>query len=309
MQHPIAIQSEENKSMDAFHSRNNRSDKSIFDALTRICLPLIAFAFLISMSLSFGAEESLAIGNRQGFAVNQLLSDGKNGRVWRQWRQNIANRGVQRVEIVLRRQTGGNNTSINLRYGDGQAFEGGRQIFFTDNNLKTVSFNVGGAAPNGQPLVINAYNGEVFVTTVNVYYQGSGSSIKNTHQHPPRPKPRPGNVIPSVNNNNDSLALQRCRNIRIRRPRIEVGSVRASGGLFSNKKRIKGSIFGACVEEAGYFENGRLKQEFPFPLSDRYQRRDFEVQARTGRNAEIRVFTVDGREDSIDIDDLARDGN
>ncbi len=293
--------------METGHLHLRKKERPVTGILVTVSAPFLALCFLILSSMSIGVEDAAAIGNRQGFVVNQLLSDGKNGRVWRQWRQNIANRGVNRVDIVLRRQTGGNNTSVNLRYGDGQTFEGGRQVFLTDNNLKTITFNVGGAAPNGQPLVLNAYNGEVYVTTVNVYYQG-GRTLSNTHQHIPRPKPRPGVGSYPSGNTNDALAVQRCRNIRIRRPRIEVGSVRASGGLFSNKKRIKGSIFGACVEEAGYFENGRLKQEFPFPLSDRYQRRDFEVQARTGRNAEIRVFTIDGREDSVDIDDLARDG-
>ena len=283
-----------------------------FKMFSRSFFLLSTILTALSLSLSSGA---FADQGRDKFAVNQILSDGKDGRVWRQWRQGIRNEGVQNVVVVLRRINGGNDTSVNLRYGDGPTFEN-KQFYLTDNNIKSVSFNVGGAAPNGQPLVLNAYKGEVQVSNIVVNYVGaaapqrhSGHTRWGEGKYNSKPgMSRPGRDAYDNRASNENAAVRRCRSLdRIRRPRIEIGRVKPSGGLFSGKYRINGSVYGACIEEAGYFERGRLKDEVQIPLDDRYTRREFSFQVRSGRSGEIRVYTIDGREDIVDVDELIKE--
>ena len=287
--------------------------------LQKLVLVVGIAALLFSVSPLAFAEHGV-----DRFNVGQVLSDGKNGRVWRQWRQGIQNRGVQNVVVVLKKVNGGNDTSVNLRYGDGPTFD--RQVYLTDNAIKRISFNVGGAAPHGQPLVLNAYRGEVQVSNIAVHYTGAGQQAHSgTHNRPqvhigrkkknhiPPGHRRPGRNVyteqqPNSYRGDENDAVRRCRNLgRIRRPRIEISRVKQSGGLFSGKYRINGSIYGACIEEAGYFERGRLKNEVVIPLDDRYSRREFSFQVRPGRRGQIRVYTLDGREDIIDVDEVIRD--
>jgi len=87
-------------------------------------------------------------------------------------------------------------------------------------------------------------------------------------------------------------------------PEIEVAQIRQSGGLFSGKRRVSGSIKGACIEEAGYYEEGKLKNSFEIPFQNRFRRSQFEVQITSGKNGEIRVLTFDGTEEVIRVDEL-----
>jgi hypothetical protein len=46
-----------------------------------------------------------------------------------------------------------------------------------------------------------------------------------------------------------------------------------------------------------------MKQKIDFPHSERNQRKEFSFDVHTGKNGEIRVFTVSGREDVIYVDE------
>lgn len=257
--------------------------------------------------------------NVQAIAVNQVLGDGKEGRIWRQWRQSVAERPIDRVEAVVTKTKGGADTFLNLRFGSGSAFESGKQVFLRDESPQTVTWAVGGAAPGGQPLVMNAYKGEVMLSTVRVVYAGAGVSIPGGGR-PGYPKPRgpgygrppgygpnygaPGQGSPGYGGGQaDSDIARRCRRGRYQPPRIEIGEVRASGGLFSGKYRISGAVHGTCVQEAGYFENGRLKERIEFPLDDNFQRREFQVRVKSGNNGELRVYSTTGHEDIVYVDE------
>lgn len=277
----------------------------------RHCVFSFFFYFTVTLflgsSLFLTLSDAAAGGGKQKFPVNLVLSDGKGGRVWRQWRQQIPEKNVQSVSVVLSRVSGGNDTFVNLRYGSGQTFENGKQIFLQDNSTKTVSWNVGGVPPRGQPLVLNAYKGEVKVISVTVDYVSSGQPYRPRQPKPPRVE-EPD--VDEYEEDDDELSAEeramerRCQRLRrVRAPRIEIGKLKPTGGLFSGKYRAEGSMYGACVEEAGYFENGRLKEEVRFPITDSYKRKEFSFKVRTGRNGELRIYTVTGAEDTVSIDE------
>ena len=256
----------------------------------------ISYFFL----LSFSFAESPVGG---AFVPNTTLGDGKNGRVYQQWRQSIANNGVKRITAVLQKKSGGRDVYVNLRFGSGSALERGKRVFLPDGREVSASWQLNGERANGRELVMNSYNGEVFLKEVSIEYQHAS--------RPPVIDPKPA-VSPIANTAigivDDPEAVRRCRYSRnIRNPRIRIRRVRGSGGLFSSKYRVSGSIAGSCIEEAGYYEYGELKEEIKFPLSDRYKRQNFQVRVRTGREGEIIVHTSDGREDIIDVDRAVTD--
>ncbi len=238
------------------------------------------------------------------YRVNQSISDGKNGRVWRQWRENVANRRIERVEAVLKRTKGANDTFVNLRFGNGEAFENGKQIFIRDGEKQTVAWQVG-ALPSGQPLVFNAYNGEVQLERVILYYPQPATSVSTSggSKKPDSSKPGWHAAVDSVTG--DTSAAGRCRRAkRVQAPKIEIGKVEATGGLFSGKYHISGSLFGSCIEEAGYFENAKLKQKIEFPLTDTVKRVEFKVNTKTGKNGEIRIYSTTGQESIEFVDEI-----
>jgi len=107
----------------------------------------------------------------QVFEPNVVISDGKEGRPWAKWSQPIKEHPVKQVIAVLRRESGGDDTFVNLRFGDGgQAFEGGRRVHLKSNKKQKVVWQVHNEEPNGRPLVMNAYHGTVRVLGVSIHY-------------------------------------------------------------------------------------------------------------------------------------------
>jgi hypothetical protein len=254
--------------------------------------------FLLIISILFLFTQ-IAIAS--DYTPQLIIGDGKSGRVFSQWKQLIDEKQVQNVTIRLQKRAGGNDTFVNLRFGRGDTFENGRRVYLTDTSMQTVTWNVA-AAPNGQELVLNAYNGEVYVESVRINYD----SIENENDKIPTSL-KPTNETSHKGSVDENIAYSRCRDARIRRPQIDIGRVRSSGGMLSSKYRLEGSIYGNCIEEAGYFENGRMKEEMSFPLDDRYQRQEFRVQVRSGMRGEIRAYTTDGRIEVIDVDEQIKD--
>jgi len=263
--------------------------------------------FLFSSNL-LAQNESLS------FDVGKILGDGKSGRIWSQWRQDIGDRRIGQVTVRARKKTGRANTYLNLRLGNGNALDDGKRVPFPDSELRTISWNGGGQPSKGSPLVLKAYNGQVLIDSV----------IVEVLPEPVKPEPVPAPEVkrsapvassstgPSAfevqqnrRKNFDSNEQQGCeRRQRLTAPEIEVAQIRQSGGLFSGKRRVSGSIKGACIEEAGYYEEGRLKSSFDIPFQNRFRRNQFEVQITSGKNGEIRVLTYDGTEEVIRVDEL-----
>jgi hypothetical protein len=158
-------------------------------------------------------------------------------------------------------------------------------------------------------LVIKVYNGRALIESVKV----------EVLPEPPKPEPKPAAVQNSQpapapvarqsreerRNSLDPEARSGCeRRESLRQATIEVSKVKESGGLFSGKRRVSGNIKAACIEEAGYYENGQLVSSFDLPFQNRFSRSQFEVRVRSGKSGEFRVLTYDGHEEVLNVDQI-----
>jgi hypothetical protein len=104
-------------------------------------------------------------------------------------------------------------------------------------------------------------------------------------------------------------AAGECRNIprtQIRKPNIEISRERP-GNEWNDRIKVQGTVEGQCLTEAGYYEDGRKVESIPLVTSGDFQRFDFDIKARGGRDPEIRVYNVHGDRDIHYVDeDYAR---
>jgi hypothetical protein len=117
---------------------------------------LPVFAALFAFSMLQGASDS--------YKLNEAILT--------QWKQDIKNQAVREVVIHLKRAEGDGNTYINLRFGrEGKTLDGSKRVYLPDTKWRKISWNVGGMAPHGKPLILNVYNGKVSVDYVQVMWQ------------------------------------------------------------------------------------------------------------------------------------------
>jgi|GEM_PF-4601401 len=257
----------------------------------------LLLAILLSLGMVLHLTEKVQA--QESFSPNMVIGDGKNGNAYAKWTESIKNQGVESVSASVRRLKGTNTTYVNIRFQDGLTFENGKRIYLTDDRSRIVTWNGGGQQSGGKPLTLMAYGGEVLLESIEIRYArqaqaphsgglGAGGAIVQPH---------------AGSGHGSADALARCREIRTRAPRIELGRIRPVSGAFSGKYRVEGSVHGQCIQEVGYFENGRLKERIDFPLDDRFQRQEFEIRVQSGRRGELRAYTTDGRDESVDLDD------
>ena len=84
-------------------------------------------------------------------------------------------------------------------------------------------------------------------------------------------------------------------------PRVEVRESKSSGNFFGDKVKIKGTVEGTCLSEAGLFENGRKVESIAIPTRDRFGRYDFEVKAHMNERPEIRAYNTMGERDILEV--------
>lgn len=94
---------------------------------------------------------------------------------------------------------------------------------------------------------------------------------------------------------------QRLQSTEVRSPAIEVDKIKGTGNVFGDKVRVRGSIEGACIVEAGYYEDGKRVQPIGVNTTPEFRRYDFDLKASGGKNPEIRVYNVFGDRDVYDI--------
>lgn len=263
---------------------------------------LICSLLLIVPSTALAQKPS---SRGESIRVGQIIGDGKDGRAFAKWSYLTKGHPIVSIDVTVRKRAGGKNAYLNLRFGKDKTLDNAKRAYLKDNSTQTFTWNIGGKRSRGRPLILNAYNGEVEVISANVTYVVM--NLLDQTKPPPsmaagtppmdNPAPKPETM------NEETGNMDHCRHSRIRYPRIEFGNFKSSGGLFSGKYRMNGSVFAACVEEAGYYENGRRVQSIDFPRSDRAQRVEFRVKVRTGRNGQIRVYQSNGHVESISVDD------
>jgi len=104
----------------------------------------------------------------QKFEPKNIIGDGKNGRVFKKFSQPLRERNIHKIRAVLERRSGGDNCYVNLRFGDGDAFEKGRRVYIRTDKRVTETWIIN-RSPLGKPLVMNAYNGEVYVRLIDTH--------------------------------------------------------------------------------------------------------------------------------------------
>lgn len=86
-------------------------------------------------------------------------------------------------------------------------------------------------------------------------------------------------------------------------PRVEIDRVKSGGRYYDDSRiRIRGSVEGECLTEAGLFEHGRKVVDIPVALEPGFRRFEFEVDSRERRDPEIRVYNVQGERDVYNVD-------
>ncbi|MCB0345223.1 MAG: hypothetical protein KDD66_08890 [Bdellovibrionales bacterium] len=271
--------------------------------LQQSILRFCALAYVVFGIGTLFVTAASADSNVESLQVNSTTGDGRNGRTFAKWSHVPQDRPIEQIRITLSRVSGGDDTFVNLRFDGGDTFENGKRVSVRGGKaLTTGVWSLGGQRAGGKALVLNAYNGEVRIGRVDIQYQGDGapSDHHSSSGHTVSNNPFRSSGSNSGSNSRDE---DYCKYERIKSPRVEIGEMRASGGLFSGKYRVNGEVFGQCIEEAGYYENGRLQQKFDVPFDSGFKRVQFETKVRSGRDGEIRVLATDGSEDKILIDD------
>lgn len=95
-----------------------------------------------------------------------------------------------------------------------------------------------------------------------------------------------------------------CRGVsrrEISRPQVEIDRVKQTGNFFDNKVKVRGSVEGSCLTEAGLFENGRKVEDIPINTINSFERYEFEVKTHLDEEPEIRVYNTLGERDIIEI--------
>lgn len=109
--------------------------------------------------------------------VAQLISDDRHGK-WHELRQRISDRPVDHIEVVLRRENGTRDTFCNLGFEHGRVFAPAR-MQIDRNELHTLTWSADGESAGGRDLVMKAYNGEVFVESLRIFYRGRHSDFRD----------------------------------------------------------------------------------------------------------------------------------
>ncbi len=131
-------------------------------------------------------------------------------------------------------------------------------------------------------------------------------------RNPPSNNTAQGNTAPSpkdewlVRPNPQSISpAERCRDQPQPPPDIQVTRFVSDGGWFSDNYILEGRIHGACIEEAGYYENSGLVEPIRFPLDGGENEMSFRFKVRAKRRGEIAVRTFDGQRRAVSVDALS----
>ena len=92
----------------------------------------------------------------------------------RQWRARIMEKPIKELQIHLRRTCDNDNTYVNMRFGStGHTFDG-KRIYLKRSGTTCETWQLHGRLPQKEDLILNAYNGKVFVEKVTVVYEDYG---------------------------------------------------------------------------------------------------------------------------------------
>jgi hypothetical protein len=106
--------------------------------------------------------------------------------------------------------------------------------------------------------------------------------------------------------NNGNGSVSSCNGAYVPRPNIDIHSIKKTGNLFKSYYKVRGTVEGKCITEAGYFEDGRRETIIPTVVTPDFRRFEFEVKIRADRDPEIRAYNTQGERDVYEIEDSDR---
>lgn len=129
-------------------------------------------AFLFALPVVACALPALAKKDKvEQYKPNSVISDGKKGRRWGQFNQTLPEKSFYQAKVQMKRVSGGDDTYVNLRFGrDGQTLDGAKRVYLKNDQIVEETWTFDRTVPNGKPLILNAYNGEVQVLRVLVWH-------------------------------------------------------------------------------------------------------------------------------------------
>ncbi len=77
-------------------------------------------------------------------------------------------------------------------------------------------------------------------------------------------------------------------------PSLTVREVKPSAGVYQGMFKVRGSVEGVCLQEAGAWKDGRRSQLIRVATMRRFQRFPFEVRAKVGEELELRATNTAG---------------
>ncbi len=128
-------------------------------------LRFIAALFCLAAAPAFAKE------HKHEFKPNTNFGDGKGGRVFKQFNEKVEERHISRIAMTVSRRSGGEDTFLNVRFGrEGATLDGSKREYLKNDKRTILEWKVN-QKPGGKPVIVNAYNGEVFVENVVIFYE------------------------------------------------------------------------------------------------------------------------------------------
>jgi hypothetical protein len=132
-------------------------------------------AGIVSLLLAIPAVAGSGDG-LQKFEVRRPLGGGAFGS-WNEWRQEIENRPVDRVEAVITSAKSGTDPYLTLQFDRGYLFDPGKFALRSARNGRA-EWRLNGERARGRELVLKVYDGTVNLDSVTVYYQSSSGETR-----------------------------------------------------------------------------------------------------------------------------------
>lgn len=136
--------------------------------------------------------------------------------------------------------------------------------------------------------------------------EGNTCYVEDLTKPPVAPNVEAGainNESPAQEEGSDTQACSGVSRDEISKPYINVDQRKAAGNFFGGEERVRGSIEGICLVEAGCFEEGRKVKTIPITTTRQFGRYEFECKLNTGKTPEIRAYNSIGERDIATIAD------
>ncbi len=92
-------------------------------------------------------------------------------------------------------------------------------------------------------------------------------------------------------------SCERLKGTNIAAPRVFIERIEKAGISFEGNYRVKGTVEGICIIEAGVFKEGRKVRAIGVSAQPNFYRYPFSVLIKKDENPQIRVYNINGESD------------